>query len=127
MRQHLLPAAGLVTVLILTGCTDTGDPTVTPPTASPAHDRPYLHVEMQIPRRPGDLYLILTSTGPTTDTAGFIVQRGEDSADLDLTIGEPATALGHTFELLGVERDGATLAITDPSGEQLGYDPRADG
>ena len=126
MRATLLPIAGLLVTVALAGCTDTGAPTVTPPSPSPAHDRPYLKVDVQIPRRPGDLYLILTSTGPSAGTAGFIVQRGEDSADLDLAIGDPATALGHTFELLGVERDSATLAITDPSGDQLGFDPGAD-
>lgn len=127
MRAILLPTASLLVTLALAGCTDAGAPTVTPPSPSPAHDRPYLKVDMQIPRRPGDLYLILTSTGPSGGTAGFIVQRGEESADLDLVVGDPATALGHTFELLGVERDSATLAVTDPSGDQLGYDPRTDG
>lgn len=128
MRTPLLPIVGLVALLTLTGCTDTGDPTVTPPTASPADDRPYVNTNFHIPRRPGnDLVLILTSAGPSSGSAGYILQRGSESVDLDLQIGEPVTELGHTFELLRVTGDDAALAITDPSGNQLGYDPRTDG
>lgn len=118
MRATLLPAAGLVGVLALAACTDTGEPPVANVTEDPRwEDVPYVAAEARLPRSLGELYLIVTSTG--SDSVGMIVERGEDSADIDLQLGETATAHEHTFELLHVDGEQVRLGITDPDGEPI--------
>lgn len=121
MRATLLPTAALAVVLALAGCTDTGDAPVadvTDVTEDPSwEDVPYVWAEARLPRSIAGLYLIVTSTG--SDSVGMIVEQGEDSADVDLQVGETATAHGHTFELLHVDGKQVRLGITDPDGEPI--------
>lgn len=122
MRATLFPTAGLALGLVLAGCSDAGDPTVTRPTTEAAafdHDGPYFAVEVRLPRRIGDLEVLVTEVGQ--QAAGMAVDGPDgESADLDLDVGESGTVFDHTFELLHVEGQSVRLAVTDPSGTELG-------
>lgn len=118
MRAILLPAAGLALGLALAGCTDAGDPTVTPPTSVP--DSPHVAARLQLPQPvTHDISVIVTSTGP--GTAGMIVEGpGGESRDLALDVGERGDAFDHTFELLQVDGDLVRLEVTGPTGGTVG-------
>lgn len=117
MRHHLLSAT-LAAGLLLAGCaTDTPEATVTEPTTTD-DDRPLVWAPAGMSAREGELEIRTVLSG--SGGADLIVQRGTESEDVTLQVGESTEVFGHTLELVSADAEEALLAVTAPDGTQLG-------